>query len=805
MNLDQVIERVLREGVAPAELDHRFLPPRSARTRPFPQDLDPALARALRARGVPELYTHQDAALSCARSGRDCVVVTPTASGKTLCYNLPVVDTLLRDRESRALYVFPTKALAQDQRAELAGLLQEVGDPGTCHTYDGDTPPATRAAVREAGHVVITNPDMLHAAILPHHARWVRLFENLRFVVVDELHTYRGVFGSHMANVLRRLQRVAAFYGRQPTFVTTSATIRNPRELAEQLLGRPVQLIDDNGAPSGPRHFFFYNPPVVHRALGVRKSGLGESVAWARRLLGNGIPTIVFSRSRLQVELILTHLRRTLDPRLGAQVRGYRGGYLPRERRAIEAGLREGSVRGVVSTNALELGIDIGSLQAAVLNGYPGSIASTWQQAGRAGRRREASLTVFVAGNGPLDQFLVSHPEYLLDQPPESGFINPENLYVLMNHLKCAAFELPFRGGEPFGPGPTGDMLAFLAEERVLRPAGGAYHWMADHFPAADVSLRGGDGNVVIIDRTFAGQPRVIGEIDLWAALLTVYEEAIYLHGGVQYQVESYDHAENKAYVREVDVDYYTDADLAVHLKVLDVLRGEGEGGAISAATGTAREPAVAAIQGPVPDPPAAGEDSAVDAPALGGERSPAGEADPGPAGRAWGEVLVTAKAKLFKKLRLETNENIGWGKIHLPEREMHTTAYWITFPADLEEVLGRDALGGGLTGLARALAALAPLHLLCDPADLHAVPQVRAPFTGVPTIFLWEAHAGGVGLAEKAYEAHAELLRAVAARIAACPCASGCPSCVGPGTEAKGAAAAILRHCAVPVGAGAP
>ena len=805
MNLDQLVERVLREGVAPAELDHRFLSPRPARTRPFPADIDARLVGALSARGVDDLYSHQASTLECARAGRDCVVVTPTASGKTLCYNLPVLDTLLRDGDSRALYLFPTKALAQDQRAELAGLLAALGDPGACHTYDGDTPPATRAAVREAGHVVITNPDMLHAAILPHHARWVRLFENLRFVVVDELHTYRGVFGSHMANVLRRLQRVAAFYGRTPTFITTSATIRNPRELAEDLLGRPVRLIDDNGAPSGPRHFFFYNPPVLNRALGVRRSGTGESVAWARRLLGNGISTIVFSRSRLQVELILTHLRRSLDPRLGAQVRGYRGGYLPRERRAIEAGLRDGSVRGVVSTNALELGIDIGSLQAAVLNGYPGSIASTWQQAGRAGRRREASLTVFVAGNGPLDQFLAAHPEYLLDQPPEAGFVNPENLYVLMNHLKCAAFELPFRSGEAFGPGPTADMLAFLAQERVLRPAGGAYHWMADHFPAADVSLRGGDGNVVIIDRTFGGQPRVIGEIDLWAALLTVYEEAIYLHGGVQYQVEAYDHAENKAYVREVDVDYYTDADLAVHLKVLDVLRADRECGAPRPEMpAMGREPALAAIQGPTAAPPAAGEDSAVDAPALRADPRPEPPAAAAATGRAWGEVLVTAKATLFKKIRIETNENIGWGKIHLPEREMHTTAYWITFPDDMEAVLGREAVGGGLAGLARALGALAPLHLLCDPADLHAVPQVRAPFTGVPTIFLWEAHAGGVGLAEKAYEAHPHLLRAVADRIAACPCAAGCPSCVGPGADAKSSAQAILRHCAVAVEAAA-
>lgn len=793
MNLDQFVDRVLRDGVAPAEMSHHLLPARPARTRPLP-DLHPRLAEVLSRRGIRELYTHQVQAFEQARAGADWVVVTPTASGKTLCYNLPVLDALLREGSGRALYLFPTKALAQDQRAELTDLLEALGHPGTCYTYDGDTPPDTRAAVREAGHIVITNPDMLHTGILPHHARWVRLFENLKFVVVDELHTYRGVFGSHLANVLRRLQRLAAFYGSHPIFLCASATIKNPRELAEGLLGRPVALIDDNGAPSGVRHFLFYNPPVINVALGVRRSGMGEAAAWARRLLHNEISTIVFARSRLQTELILTALHRGLDPRLASRVRGYRGGYLPRERRAVERGLRDGSVAGVVSTNALELGIDIGALQAAVLCGYPGSVASTWQQAGRAGRRREASLVVFVAGNSPLDQFLVTHPEYLLEQAPEAAFIHPENLFVLMDHLKCAAFELPFRPGDAFGTGPTADMLAFLAEERVLRPAGGAYHWMADHFPANDVSLRGGDGNVVIIDRSFGGAPRVIGEVDQWAAMLTVYEEAIYLHEGVQYQVETYDEAEKKAYVREVSVDYYTDADLAVHLKVLDVLRADGEAspsGPGQEALG--REPALAAIQGPSPSPPAADDDSAADTAAFASPAGPSRWRPEAAGARAWGEVLVTAKATVFKKIKLETNENLGWGKIHLPEREMHTTAYWSTFPSGLEAALGREALGGGLAGVARALGALAPLHLLCDPADVHALPQVRAPFTGLPTIFLWEAHAGGVGLAEKAFAAHTDLLRAAAERITGCTCAAGCPSCVGPGAD-KAAALVILR-----------
>jgi DEAD/DEAH box helicase domain-containing protein len=650
--------------------------------------------------------------------------------------------------------------------------------------------------VREAGRIVLTNPDMLHAAILPHHARWVRLFENLRFVVVDELHTYRGVFGSHLANVLRRLQRVCAFHGTRPVFVCASATIRNPADLGRLLLGRDVHLIDDNGAPSGERHFFFYNPPVVHPALGVRRGSLGESVAWARRLLASDISTIVFSRGRLQVELILSHLQRSLDPDRAARVRGYRGGYLPRERRAIERGLRAGDVRGVVSTNALELGVDIGTLEAAVLNGYPGSVASTWQQAGRAGRRGGPSLVVLVAGNAPLDQYVATNPDYLLGQDPEAGFVNPENLYVLMNHLKCAAFELPFRDGEGFGPGPTGDMLAFLAEERVLRQAGGAFHWMTDRFPASDVSLRGGDGNVVIIDRTRAGSPRVIGEIDRWSAMLTVYEEAIYLHEGVQYQVEAYDEPQGKAYVREVQADYYTDADLAVALQVLDVVRADGGSpGPIPEAVGGAgvvRRTVALGLGAAGEASPGPDEDSAPDATGLPPEGLPG--VRPGmPRGRAWGEVLVAAKATIFKKLKLETNENLGWGRIQLPERELHTTAYWITFPGDLEARLGRAALGGALSGLARALGSLAPLYLLCDAADVQALPQVRGPFTGAPTIFLWETHPGGVGLAEKAFDAHDDLLAAARQRIAGCPCADGCPSCVGPGGGAKAGALALL------------
>ncbi len=765
MNLEQIVEQTLRQGVYPAELQHRYLSARPAEWRDLPGDLHPNLRAALSCRGVHRLYRHQAEAYTAAMAGQHLVVVTPTASGKTLCYNLPILQRMLCAPDAtRSLYLYPTKALAQDQQAELGLLVAAAGSDLQCSTYDGDTPTDRRAAIRQSGHLVLTNPDMLHAAILPHHARWVRLFEHLRFVVIDEVHTYRGVFGSHLANVLRRLRRIAAFYGSDPVFLCTSATIANPRELAENLTGHPMLQIDRNGAPAGPRHFFFYNPPLVHPALGVRKSPVAESVFWAERLLSNDVPTIVFGRGRLQVELLLTHLRGALGSR-GDRVHGYRGGYLPSERRAIERGLRAGTVTGVVSTNALELGVDIGSLQAAVLCGYPGSIASTWQQAGRAGRRLDPSLVVFVAGNDPLEQFLVRYPEFIIDQSPESGLINPENLYVLMNQLKCAAFELPFGDRESFGPGPTGSMLAFLAEEGILRKAGTEYHWMADHFPANDLSLRGTEENVVIIDRT--GPPRVIGEIDAFGAMLMVHEEAIYLHEGTSYQVEVLDLAEKKAFVRHVDADYYTDADLATDLRVLDVLDGEGP------ASGQAPPGAAAGA-----DPVLAG---LVRSPEAAPEVASAAEATPLFPGRAWGEVLVTARATVFKKIRLETHENVGWGKIHLPERNLHTTAYWLSFPANLEAELGRQGLAAALVGVAHAIGGLAPLFVLCDPRDLRTVAQVKSPWNGLPTVFLWETAPGGVGLAEKLYEAHGELVRAAATDIADCACAQGCPACVGP------------------------
>ncbi|MGE5592054.1 MAG: DEAD/DEAH box helicase [Bacillota bacterium] len=744
---------------------HR-LPAQPARTVPFPASLDPRLPAALQARGVRALYTHQAQAIEAAATRRSFVVVTPTASGKTLCYNLPVVNTLLKNPDARALYLFPTKALSQDQVSELQELVEALGVDIKTYTYDGDTSPTARQAIRSAGHVVVTNPDMLHTGILPHHTKWVKLFENLQYVVIDEVHHYRGVFGSHLANVIRRLRRLARFYGSDPVFICASATIANPQELASRLVGEDVLLIDDNGAPRGERHLILYNPPVVNPQLGIRRSSLLEAKRIASNLLKNQIQTIIFARSRLNVEVMLTYLQEATAGHLDSRkVRGYRGGYLPLERRSIEKGLRQGEILGVVSTNALELGVDIGQLDACVLVGYPGSVSSVWQQAGRAGRRQGTSAAVLVASSSPLDQYLITHPEYFLDLPPENGYINPDNLLILISHLKCAAFELPFEDGETFGVETTGEVLQFLEEEKVLRHTGGRWHWMADNFPAEEISLRSAaDENFVIVD-TSGAKPRVIGEMDRLAAMTMLHQDAIYLHGGQQYHVDLLDWHEKKAYVTPVDVDYYTDANLAVNLKVLDVIK-EGE---VAPRTAASR---------------------------------PSGAAAPAPAAvsRQYGEVMVTAMATIFKKIRLHTHENIGWGKIHLPEEQMHTAATWLSFPPDVVDAFATPSeLESGLVGLGNVMSNLAPVVLLCDPKDIRPVTQVRSPFTDSPTIYLYDAYPGGIGLAEKLYDMQGDLLEAARELIASCGCEAGCPSCVGPANEVgPSAKAAALRLLAV-------
>jgi DEAD/DEAH box helicase domain-containing protein len=736
-NAEEAIAALLASpDLAPLIVAHRQLQPRPPRHAPWPEGIDPRLVSGLRERGVEALFTHQATAFEAAAGRRNAVVVTPTASGKTLCYNLPVLDAVAKDPAARALYLFPTKALAADQLVELRAMAAAAGIGLKTHTYDGDTPPNIRSVVRAAGQVVITNPDMLHSAILPHHTKWFKLFENLRYVVIDELHTYRGLFGSHVANVIRRLRRICNHYGADPTFICASATIANPRELAESVLEAPVELIDDNGAPAGRKHVLVINPPVANEELGIRGSALLTAQRLAERLIGGGVQTIAFARSRTSVEVLTTYLRETFAPQPGHPhpIRGYRGGYLPNERHDIEAGLRDGRIRGVVATNALELGIDIGGLDAAISVGYPGTIASTWQQMGRAGRRAGTSLSALVCSSSPIDQFLAAHPEYLFDASPEHGLVNPDNLYVLLNHLRASTFELPVPADERFGIPETPMLLDVLAEDGWIRRADDdRYYWSHENFPASDFSLRtGAPENVVIVDTT-GDRNRVLGEIDLFAAPLFVHEKAIYIHQGTQYHVDRLDWEERKAFVTQTDVDYYTDADLGVTLKVLEVFE----------------------------------------------------EADPPPAGlRQRGEVMVAWKVTMFKKLKYHTHENVGWGSISIPEQEMHTTATWLVPPADLVNRYDRDTLDGALIGLSRLARTTAALILMSDPRDIGVLAQVQAPFTGRPTLYLYDTVPGGVGLTERLFTLVDELLRSCRSAVETCPCADGCPACVGPAIE---------------------
>jgi DEAD/DEAH box helicase domain-containing protein len=680
----------------------RQIPARDAQFAPTPEWLRPELTTAYSAKGISQLYTHQAAAAEAVHGGRNVVIVTPTASGKTLCYNLPVLNAVLENKDTRALYLFPTKALAQDQLAELHDLSRRLNDSFGVFTYDGDTPGDARAAIREKGHIVLTNPDMLHTGILPHHTRWQRLFENLKYIVLDELHTYRGVFGSHLCNVLRRLRRIANFYGSSPQFICCSATIANPGELAGRLIESDVDVLDGNGAPAAEKIFVLYNPPVVNRHLGIRRSYIHETSRLAQEFLKRDLQTIVFSNSRLQTEVLLTYLQQAFPAAPGAaqDVRGYRGGYLPGERREIERGLRDGRIRGVVSTNALELGIDIGSLDATVMAGYPGTIASTWQRAGRAGRRNGSSCAVMVASSSPLDQYIVRNPEYFFGRSPEHAYIQPDNLEILVNHLKCAAFELPIAADEKFGSVELPELCDRLAEAGFLHRAGDHWHWTQEAYPADTVSLRSvTSDNFVIVDIT--GAPEVIGEVDFSSALTTVHPKAIYLHQGEQFHVERMDFDERKAYVKRVDADYYTDAIRYTQVRVLEI--------ADQARLRRKIENAESDLH----------------------------------AARAWGDVLVRSQVIGFKKIKFFTHENIGDGKLELPENEMHTTAFWTTLERGLIESLpySLSERQDGMRGLLHAMRSVATLLLMCDQRDIGTAIGERPPTPGIaPGDDGWEA-----------------------------------------------------------------
>ncbi len=729
-------ERMALQADSPIRAIRRT-PAREGEYSPFPETLNPKLREVLAARGIEKLYTHQ--ALSCERvaAGENVVIVTPTASGKTLCYNLPVLDRLTAEPGARAMYLFPTKALAEDQLDELHGLIEDMGSDLCAFTYDGDTPQDARRAIRQRANIVLTNPDMLHTGILPHHTKWVKLFENLRYIVVDELHYYRGVYGSHLANIMRRLKRLCEFYGSKPQFVACSATIANPKELAETLMEAPFGLIDQNGAPAGEKVFVCYNPPVVNRQLGIRRSYINETRRIAQELLDHNQQTLVFANNRLATELLVTYLKDACDKgRVPTEsVRGYRGGYLPRERREIEQRLRSGDIRAVVATNALELGIDVGSLDAVVMAGYPGTIASTWQRAGRAGRRNTGSLAVMVASSAPVDQYVVEHPEYLFERSPEHAYVNPDNLEVLLNHLKCAVFELPLRVDEKFGPHETGELFAFLAETGMVHLSGNGWHWTSDSYPADAVSLRSvSSDNFVVIDTT--GESKIIGEVSYTAALTTLHEKAIYLHEAKQFHVERFDFKERKAYVKRVDCDYYTDAIDYTQVKPL-------------------REFAKA--------PVAVGVD------------------------RVHGDVRVNRQIVGFKKIRFYTMENVGAGNLSMPEQEMHTTAYWLHFPAAFLEAMTEYTASerqNGLSGLGNAFRTVASLLLMCDPRDL-GVAMTEDLSGGLmawePNLYLYDSYSGGVGLSAPLYRLSDRLLKQTRELIEGCACEAGCPACVGP------------------------
>ena len=816
--IDDHVARAIAElrasdAVAGRIVHEELIEANPARYAAWPAELDPRLLAALRSRGIEQPYCHQAQAIEHALAGRDVVVVTPTASGKTLAFAAPVLHAWLRDPEARSLWLFPTKALAQDQLAGLQDIAAHLPPGLRAATYDGDTAPGLRRAVRSDGNIVVTNPDMLHSGILPHHTSWVRLFQHLRYIVVDELHAYRGLFGSHLANVLRRLLRLCRFYGSNPTLIACSATIANPAELAQRLLERPVHLVDDNGAPRARRRLWFWNPPLVEGTFGVRRSATLEARRLASALLSRHLQTIAFTRSRSGVEVLLSHLQRLHPPARGGgapPVRGYRGGYLPLERRAIEAGLRDGSVRAVVSTNALELGIDIGNLDAAILVGYPGTIASTWQQLGRAGRRDTESLGVFIATDSPLDQFLVTHPQYLLEAPPEQGLVNPDNLLVLGAHLQAASFELAFEVGESFGASgsdTTGALLDLFAADGLVHRTGSRYHWAADAFPAEAVSLRRAAAtNVVIIDTsTGAGGPgqgpqgpwagsaggrpgsdgRVIGEVDQFAAPVLVHDDAIYLHEGRQFHVERLDWEEKRAYVHPVSVEHYTLAETRTTLRILE--RYEG----------------------------------------------PLGEA----CRRSLGEVRVSRLATIYKKVRFLTSETIGAGPITLPEQDLHTVATWMAFHPEALLHVDRAEVDAGLSGLAAVLHAAACLLCMCDPRDLGthtelrgaappaavlgtpatvvppppaeppeftagwrpaAAPDAGAVEAGWPTCYLFDSVAGGVGFAERCHQDSADLVRLATEIVDGCACDAGCPSCVGPAPARVDARAATRRLLAL-------
>jgi len=749
-NSDKLAQILADPGFAPFISDVKIFPEKEGVYAPFPDGLDGRLADACRSRGMEQLYSHQAEAFTSARSGANTVIVTPTASGKTLCYNLPVMQTLLEDPEARALYLFPTKALSQDQQSEINALVgsaeEDARIPLRVCIYDGDTPQSVRSDARDKGRIIISNPDMMHSGILPNHTKWIRFFSNLKYIVIDEMHMYRGIFGSHMANLLRRMLRVARFYGANPAFILCSATIGNPKELAERLVGAPVTLIDRSGAPSGKKTVVLYNPPLVDAVQGIRRSVMNESQRWALSFLKGDIKTILFAHSRVRTEVIASYVNDSLanmyNGNHGITVVPYRGGLLPLERRKIEKGLREGTIQGVVSTNALELGIDIGGLDAAVVAGFPGSFSSFWQQAGRAGRRQSESVAVFIASSSPLDQYIIAHPDYFFNRPQETAQLDADNPYVLTDHVKCAAFELPFQDADlgGFPRDATAEILSFLEEDGMLRHTAGRWHWSDRAYPAEAISLRSATAdNVVIVDMT-KGRNAVIGEMDRPSAKELLFPNAIYIHLGRQFVVTALDIPNRRAEVEESEVNYFTDAVVKTDITVLS-------------------------------------EDEAV-------QGAPEGTSV------IIGDLLVRSQVSKFKKLRFHTHENIGFGEIALDAEERETRGMMLLLDGITAkegdrvredfDALDEAAQGEVLSGIGQLLRSVAPFFLLCDRRDIGIAARVRDPHFGCPALYVYDSAPGGSGLSEALALRLGEVLAAGSERTDQCGCEAGCPSCIG-------------------------
>ncbi len=718
-------------AIGPGRKDGRLVaesadPSHEAEYAPLPADLDPKLAAALAARGIERLYSHQAAAFESAREG-NLILTSGTASGKSLAFNLPVLNSIAADPKARAFYLYPTKALAQDQ----ARALGELRPPNLREAiYDGDTPREERPAIRRRSNLILSNPDMLHVGVLPNHKSWGDFISNLEWVVVDEAHTYRGVFGSHVANVLRRLRRVARLYGSEPRFVMASATIANPGELAERLTGQPFALLDSDGAPRAGREVAMWNPPLIERQLGVRRSVLSEAADLLADLVLAGVRTICFMRSRKGIELINRFASDRLSeqghPELAKLIAPYRAGYTPQQRREIEADLSSGRLLAVAATNALELGIDVGELDAAIVAGFPGTVASLRQMWGRAGRR-ERGLALYVAGEDALDQFFCRHPDEFLERPVEAAILDHQNEQIHAQHLIAAAHEAPLgpEDEEILGEGAiaVGKALVAAGELRVAR--GGRMVPRGSTFPAGRISLRSASFDSIAVVNSASGE--MLGQVEAERAFSTVHPGAVYLHLGRTYEVSELDIDTRRALVSERDLDFYTQTKKETDVWIEDI--------------GGTRE-------------------------ALGVELS-------------YGRVAVSEQVIAFQRKRLTDHVVIDTVALELPEQSYITQGLWYTLPKALVGSLPPELLLGALHASEHTQIAVLPLIAMCDRWDIGGLSTNIHPQTGVPTIFIYDGHPGGVGITKRGFDCFKELVADAARLVGECPCAEGCPSCV--------------------------